>query len=132
MAEPHTTTMRSLIHDVISDARALVHGEVALLRAEVREQTVEAKRLAMLFGGALALALVAIVLLFVALAAGLAVLFGTPAWASFAGMAVLVAAGAAFVFSHARSALSRMNILPKTRASVQENIAWIQSKYSSS
>ena len=131
MAEPQTTTVRSLIHDVISDARALVLGEVALMRAEVREQTVEAKRLAMLFGGALVLALVASVMLFVALAAGLAVLFGVPAWATFAGMAVLVAAAAALVFSHARAALSRVHVLPKTRASVQENIAWIQSKYSS-
>ena len=131
MAEPHTTTVRALIHDVISDASALVHGEVALMRAEVREQAVEAKRLAMLFGGALALSLVATALLFVALAAGLAVLFGIPAWATFAGMAVLVAAAAALVFSHARDALRRVNVLPKTRASVQENIEWIQSKYSS-
>ena len=132
MAQPHTTTMRSLIHDVISDARALVHGEVALMRAEVREQAVEAKRLAMLFGGALVLALVATVMLFVALAAGLAVLFELPAWAVFAGMAALVAAAAALVFSHARGALSRVHVLPKTRASVQENIAWIQSKYGNS
>jgi hypothetical protein len=128
MAEPHTLSIPTLVRELIADARELIREELALLRAEAREQTGEAKGIGLLFGGALVLALVGIVLLFVAVAAAAAELFGISMWVSF-GVLALLAAGAAYVLQgQGRKQLATLKVLPKTRASVQENIAWIQTK----
>ena len=131
MAEPQTVTVRTLIHDVLSDARSLLRDEVTLARAEIREQTVQAKGLGMLFGGAVALALTGMALLFAALAFGLAVAFGIPVWAAFAGLGVVVGFFGYLLFTRGQSATKRMRVLPKTKASIQENIAWLQNKSNS-
>lgn len=131
MAEPQTVKVRTLIHDVFSDARSLVRDEIMLARAEIREQTAEARGLAMLFGGALVLALTGVALLFAALAIGIAIVLGIPAWAAFAGLGVVVGFFGYLLFTRGQSATKRMRVLPKTKASIQENIAWLQSKSSS-
>lgn len=131
MAEPQTVKMRTLVHDVISDARSLIRDEITLARAEMREQTVEAKGLGMLFGGALALTITGMALFFGALAIGIAVALGIPAWAAFAGLGVVVGFFGYLLFTRGRLATKRMSVLPKTKASIQENIAWLQSKSSS-
>ena len=131
MAEPQTVKVRTLIHDVFSDARSLVRDEIMLARAEIREQTAEARGLAMLFGGALVLALTGVALLFAALAIGIAIVLGIPAWAAFAGLGVVVVFFGYLLFTRGQSATKRMRVLPKTKASIQENIAWLQSKSSS-
>jgi uncharacterized membrane protein YqjE len=131
MTETPTATIRTLVRDVLSDARELVREEVALLRAEVREQADEAKGLGMMFGGALVLALVGVALLCVAIAAAAAELFNVPQWASYLVLAVLLALGAYVLVSQGRKQASEMQVLPRTRESLRENVAWIQSKSSS-
>ena len=131
MAEPQTVKVRALIHDVFSDARSLIRDEITLARAEMREQTVEAKGLGMLFGGALALAITGMALLFAALALGIAIALSIPAWAAFAGMGVVVGFAGYLLFTRGQSATKQMSVLPKTKASIQENIAWLQSKSNS-
>jgi uncharacterized membrane protein YqjE len=124
----HNDTMRGLIRDMVSDARSLIRDEIFLARAELREQTAEARTLGMVFGAALLLALTGVILLAVAIGAGLADVLDWPAWAGYAMVAVLAGAGA-FVFQRmGRARVATLQIMPKTRASLQENIAWIQSK----
>ena len=131
MAEPQTVKVRTLIHDVFSDARSLIRDEITLARAEIREQSVEAKSLGMLFGGALALTITGMALLFAALALGIAIALGIPAWSAFAGLGVVVGFFGYLLFTRGRSATKRMRVLPKTKASIQENIAWLQNKSNS-
>lgn len=128
MAEPHTLSVSTLIRQLIADARELIREELALLRAEVREQTGEARGIGLLFGGALMLALVGVVLLFVAIAAAAAELIGVSMWVSFGVLALLTAGAAYLLLGQGRKQLATLRVLPKTRASVQENIAWIQTK----
>ena len=131
MNETRTATIRTLARDVLTDARELVHQEVALLRAEAREQAGAAKGLGMLFGAALVLALVGVALLCVAIAAAAADLFNVPEWASYLVLAVLLAIGAYLLIIQGRTRVAGMQVLPKTRESLRENVAWIQSKSSS-
>ncbi len=131
MTETPTATIRTLVRDVLSDARELVREEIALLRAEAREQAGEAKGLGMMFGGAMVLALVGVALLCVAIAAAAADLFNVPPWASYLVLAVLLAIGAYVLVGQGRKQVAAMEVLPKTRESLRENVAWIQSKSSS-
>jgi len=131
MTETPTATIRTLVRDVLSDARDLVREEIALLRAEAREQAGTAKGLGILFGAALVLALVGVALLCVAIAAAAADLFNVPQWASYLVLAVLLAVGAYVLVSQGRKQVAAMQVLPKTRESLRENVAWIQSKSNS-
>lgn len=98
------------------------------MRAEVREQAGDAKGIGLVFGGAVVLALVGVVLLFVALAAAAAELFGFSMWVSVGVLAIVTGGVAYLLWSQSRKQLATLHVLPKTRASVQENIAWIRSK----
>jgi len=131
MTETGTATIRTLVHDVLGDARELVREELALMRAEAREQAGEAKGLGITFGAALVLALVGVALLCVAIAAAAADLFNVPPWASYLVLALLLAIGAYVLVSQGRKHVAEMQVLPKTRESLRENMAWIQSKSSS-
>ena len=131
MTETGTATIRTLVHDVLGDARELVREELALMRAEAREQAGEAKGLGITFGAALVLALVGVALLCVAIAAAAADVFNVPPWASYLVLALLLAIGAYVLVSQGRKHVAGMQVLPKTRESLRENMAWIQSKSSS-
>jgi uncharacterized membrane protein YqjE len=120
----------TLIREVVGDARRLINDEIALARAEVREQTAEAKTVGMLFGAAALLGLVGVVLLAVAIGAAISDFFNWPLWIGNAVVAVVAAAGAFLFFGQGRSHAAEIQVLPKTKASLRENIAWIQSKSS--
>ena len=123
--------IKALIRDVLSDARNLVRQEIALARVEAKEQVGEAKSIGITLGAAAVLALAGVVLVAAAIGAAAADLFGIPLWASYAGVAVLLAAIAFILASSGRRQIAATEVLPKTKASLRENIAWIQSKYSS-
>ena len=121
------TGVRTLIREVVRDARDLVHQEVALARTEAREQIGTAKSIGIILGAAAVLALVGVALMAVALSSGITALFGIPLWASYAGMAVLLAVVAYFLATYGRRQLTATEVLPQTRASLRETMAWIQS-----
>ena len=121
-------SIRTLIRDVVGDARDLLRQEVMLARAEVREQAGTAKSIGIVLGAAALLAITGLVLVATALSTAAADLFGIPLWVSYAGMALLLSVAAYFLATHGRRQIAATEVLPKTRASVRENIAWIQSK----
>ena len=120
----------TLIHEVLGDARQLIHDEIALARAEVREQTSTAKTIGVIFVASAVLALVGLVLLAVAVGSSVADLFNWPPWVGYGGVAVLAAAGAYVLLGQGRARVAQLEVLPKTRTSLRENIAGIQSKSS--
>jgi hypothetical protein len=129
MAE-QSASVPTLIREVVGDARQLVHDEILLARAEVKEQTSDAKAIGLLFGVSAVLALTGLVLLAVALGAAIADVFNWPTWAGFGSVATVSGIAAYVLLGQGRTKLSNLEILPRTRASVRENIAWIQSKSS--
>ena len=118
----------TLVRGVLADARELMREEVALLRSEAMEQAEAAKGVGLMFGAALVLALVGVALLCVAIAAAAADLFNIPAWVSYMVLAVLLAIVAYVLYGNGRTQVAHMQVLPKTRESLRENVAWIQSK----
>ena len=118
--------VRTLIREVVRDARGLVHQEVTLARTEAREQIGTAKSIGIMLGAAAVLALVGVALIAVALSSAITAFFGIPLWASYAGMAVLLSMVALFLATYGRRQLTATEVLPQTRASLRETMAWIQ------
>lgn len=131
MAEHTTESIPGLVRSVLDDARELIRQELALAKAEVREEVSAAQAVAIAFTGAALLALLAVILLSVALGGAVADLFNLPMWAGLGITAVLMAAGAYVLMNRGKARLANIRVLPRTQASLRENMAWIQSKSSS-
>lgn len=120
---PHETdtSIGELIRGAMMDARELIREEVALARAELRQEMSKASRAAMGFGAA-AVALMAALGAFVAaLSLGIAALFDWPAWAGFATVALLLAVVGAIGYASGRRAVANVQPLPRTMHTLKEN-----------
>lgn len=130
MAEQDTASIPTLIRSLMDDARELIREELALARAEMREELSAARGMGVSFGAAALLAVIGVVLLCIALGGAVADVLDLPAWAGYGIMALLLG-GAAYVFlSRGRRQLAAIRGLPRTQASLRENIAWIRSRSS--
>jgi hypothetical protein len=127
MAE-HTESIPSLIRSVLNDARELIREELALAKAELREEVSAGRRVAAAFVAAALLALLGLVLLSVALGGALADLFDLPTWAGLGIVAVIMAVAAFVVANRGRAQLANIRGLPKTQETLRENLTWMQSK----
>jgi len=128
MTEQGTTTISMLIRAMVSDARQLIHEEILLARAEAREQTAEAKTLGLISGAAVLCTLTGIILIAAAIGVALADLLDWPLWAGLGLVALLCCAGGYVFYRIGRARVATLQIMPKTRASLQENIDWIRSR----
>ncbi len=127
VAEESST--QGLIRGILDDLRDLVREEIALARAEVREELGRAKDAAL--SAAIGVALLAVgglfLLTFVAL--GLADLRRWPAWTGFLIVGVILSVIGAVMGLRAQRKMRRVNPgLPKTTASLKENAEWIESR----
>ena len=130
MAE-HTESIPSLIRSVLNDARELIREELALAKAELREEVSAGRRVAVAFAAAALLALLGLVLLSVALGGAVADFFDLPTWAGLGIVAVIMAVAAFVLANRGRAQLANIRGLPKTQETLRENITWMQSKSSS-
>ena len=131
MAEYSNESIPALIRSVMGDARELIREEIALAKAELREELAAGRAAGVSFAAAALLAVVAIVLLCIALGGAIAYAFNLPGWVGYGIMSLLLGGVAYFLVSRGRTQVASIGGLPKTRASLQENITWIQSKSSS-
>lgn len=131
MAEQEASSIPALIRSVMDDARELVREELALARAELREEVSAAQTVGIAFAAAALLAVIGAVLLCVAIGGGIAALFNVSAWIGYGIVALLLLGGAYFFVSRGRTRLANIRTLPKTRESLEENIQWMRSKSSS-
>ena len=128
MTDQVKTTIPMLIREVVSDARQLIHEEILLARAEAREQTAEAKTLGLISGAAVLCTLTGIILVAAAIGVALADVLDWPLWAGLGLVALLCCAGGYVFYRIGRARVATLQIMPKTRASLQENIDWIRSR----
>jgi putative superfamily III holin-X len=131
MTEYGNESIPALIRSVMGDARELIREEIALAKAELREELAAGRAAGVSFAAAVLFALVGIVLLCIALGGAIAYAFNLPGWVGYGIMSLLLGGTAYFLVSRGRAQVASIGGLPKTRASLQENITWIQSKSSS-
>ena len=128
MAEHETDSIPALIRSLMDDARELVREEIALARAEMREELSVVRRVGLAFGAAALLALIGAVLLCIAVGGAVADLFDVPAWVGYGIVALLLLIGAVVMVARGRAGLAAIGGLPRTRESLQENLQWIRSQ----
>jgi len=128
MANHETASIAELIRSVLDDTRVLIREELALARAEIREEVSTVKSAAAAFAGALLTAAIGAILLAVTIGGAIAYFLNWPAWAGYGIVAVLLLAAGYLLVRYGRDRLARIRALPQTTATVKENVAWMQSK----
>jgi len=122
----------SLIRGILNDLRTLIREEIALARAEMREQAGRARTAALSFGIAAAALAFGAIFLLIAVALGIANLLGWPAWTGFLIMALLLCIGGYFTLSSGRKQLASVHAMPEeTVTTLKENSEWIAKRLSS-
>ena len=110
-----------LVRSALNDVRDLVREELALARAELRQEVGKASAAAMHFSIAGLALLLAVTCVTIALALGIAALFDWPAWAGFGVMAILLGVVGAVAVSSGRSKVRSVQPLPRTMHTLKEN-----------
>lgn len=118
-----------LIKKALHDAQELVRTEVALVKAEMRDET---RRMGLGIGllvGAAVAGVLTLTFLLTALAWGLTAAFAWPAWAGFAivGVLLLIVTGILALMGRRKLATEH---LPQTKATMKENAEWIRARTS--
>ena len=122
----------SLIRGILNDLRTLIREEIALARAEMREQAGRARSAALSFGIAAAALAFGAIFLLIAVALGIANLLGWPAWTGFLIMALLLCIGGYYTLSSGRKQLASVHAMPEeTVTTLKENSEWIAKRLSS-
>jgi fructose-specific phosphotransferase system IIC component len=127
MAE-HDNNIAGLVRGLLHDTRDLIREEIALARAEIREEISAAQTVGIAFGSAALAALLGAALLCIAVGGAIAYAFGWPAWAGYGITAVLLLGGAFGLVQYGRGQLAKVRAMPKTTETVKENLAWVQNK----
>ena len=121
MAHESEAPVGTLLRGALDDARELFREEIALAKAEIRQETGKLTSAGVQFGIAGAALWFAGMFLLVAAALGIAGLFNWSAWTGFAIVAVLMAIVGGVMFATARSAMRRVQPLPRTVGTIKEN-----------
>jgi protein-S-isoprenylcysteine O-methyltransferase Ste14 len=110
-----------LIRGALEDARQLVRDELALARAELRQELNKATNAGVRFALAAATLWFAGMFVLVALALGLSSWLDWPVWASFGAISIVLAIVGAVFLSMGRQAIRDIKPLPRTVATLKEN-----------
>jgi Na+/melibiose symporter-like transporter len=128
----HTESFGGLIRGILSDLQTLIREEVALARAEIREQAARARTAAFSFGVAAGALLCGATFLLIAIAMGVADLLNWPVWAGFLIVALVLSVVGFVALSSGRRQLRKVHALPEeTVTTLKENSAWIARRLSS-
>lgn len=122
MANTSDASVGGLVRGALDDFRELIREEISLARSEMRLELGKATRAGMQFGIAGVSLWFAAMFLLISAALGISALFNWPAWAGFGLVAIgLAVAGMIFVKA-GRRAVSTVQPLPRTVASLKENM----------
>lgn len=119
-----------VIRNAIRDAQDLVRSELALAKAEVREEMRRASVGAGLLAGAALAAAMAVIFLMTTVALAIAVLLGWPVWSGFGIVTVLVALAAAALGYIGKKRITTARHMPRTVDALKENIEWMRARTS--
>lgn len=115
-------SLGGLVRGALDDFRELIREEIALARSEMRLELGKAARAGVQFGVAGISLWFATMFLFVAVALGTSALFGWPVWAGFGLVALVLAVVGVICVNSGRRAAATVHPLPRTVASIKENV----------
>ena len=128
----HTESLTGLLRGILTDFRTLIREEIALARAELKEQAGRARGVAISFGITAVALLMGAVFLLAAIATAIADAMEWPAWAVLLGFGVLLSLGASIALVSGRKQLNAMtSARVETVETMKENAAWIANRLSS-
>jgi fructose-specific phosphotransferase system IIC component len=128
MPEPQPESITALLRSLLDDARELIREEIALARAEIRDEITAAQTVGIAFASAALVGLIGATLLCVAVGGAVAYLLGWPAWAGYGIIAVLLLIAGYMLMNYGRKRLANVRALPKTTETLKENVAWMQNR----
>jgi ABC-type Fe3+-siderophore transport system permease subunit len=126
----HEPSIADVIKNAIRDAQDLVRSEVALAKAEVRQEVRRVSVGAGLLAGAALAAAMAVNFLMTTVALAIAVLLGWPVWSGFGIVTVFVALAAGALGYIGRKRIRGARHMPRTVDALKENIEWMRARTS--
>ena len=121
-------SLADLIRSTLHDAQDLMRGEIALAKAELRQEVRKVGSGAAALAAAGVAALAAVMFLLTALALGLTHALGWPAWAGFAivgGLVLVIALALAMMGKRRFNGEQRM---PLTTETMRETMQWTRAR----
>lgn len=129
---PRNESVTGVIGKVVDDVRELFREEMALARAEIRQEVSAFSTLVLEFAAGAVAGGFALSFLLLGVAQGFAMLVGWPVWAGYVAIAVLLGICAAAALYAARARARTVSAIPpRTVASLKETKAWIQDRMTS-
>ncbi len=132
MAYEYQESTTSLLQHVIDDARELFREEVALARAELREEISGWAAAGVAMAAGVAVLGAAVLFILVGCALGISNGFHWPNWAGFLIVGGVLAVVGGIGVAVGRDRAKRILMLPKTTDTVKETSAWMKDRISSS
>lgn len=120
--DPHDRSLGELVSAATADLSTLLRQEVALAKAELKQEAVHAGKGAGMFGGAGFLGLLAVVFLSVALAFGLGSFTTLGVGFLLVGLLYFLVAGVLALLG--KKQISKVGPPEKTLASVKDDVTW--------
>lgn len=129
MAE-YDDSIADVLKRTLHDAQELVRGEIALAKTEMREEMRRVGRGAVALAAAAVAGIIAVVFLLTAVAWGISIGFGWPAWSGFAVVGAVVTIVAAVLAYLGRNRLVGQRAMPRTLDTMKENAEWMKTRTS--
>ena len=121
MAHETDAPMSTLVRSALDDVRDLFREEIALARAELRQEVSKASTAGIGFGGAALTGWFAGTFILASIALGISEGLNWPYWVGFGIVGVLMAIAGGIFYASGRRAVSDMRGLPRTVQTVKEN-----------
>ena len=119
-----------LLRSALSDAQDLIASEIALAKAELRQEASRLQAGIAAFAGAAVTAVVGLVMLLMTIAWAIAEGFGWPAWAGFGIVTVVTFVTAIALVYVGRRHFAAHKPIPLTVDTMKENATWIRARTS--
>jgi len=126
----YDSTIADAIKSAVRDAQDLVESEIALAKAEAREEARRFGAGAALLAAAALFGVMTLVLLLTTIALGLSRGLGWPLWAGFGVVTVLMVIATGALAYVGRARLSRERHMPLTVDTFKESMEWMRARTS--
>lgn len=126
MAAQDSDSFAELVQNLLVDTRDLIREEIALARAEIREEMSRIAAVATALGLAALTGSIGIVLLCIATGGATAFMLNWPPWTGYGLVSLVLMATAALLALYGWRQIAAFRGLPRTSATVKENLEWIR------
>jgi uncharacterized membrane protein YqjE len=124
----HEPSIADVIKSALRDAQDLVRGEIALAKAEAREELGRISTGAALLAGAAAAAVLGLVFLLATIAWAISEVLAWPVWAGFGIVTVLALILAGILTYMGKSRLTAARHMSRTIDTLKENMEWMRAR----